>query len=112
MGKVSGTKGMCVSGVICLMGEGKMCTMKHDWDAHLSSPEILKVLIFVKTGDSLLMSVMKFPTCFTGPQQDCHCSTAIYSNFCQMGEGVTEIVMDWLNGLVADFHGEGIVKPV
>jgi hypothetical protein len=29
-----------------------------------------------------------------------------------MGEEVRETVMGWLNGLVADFHNEGIIKLV
>jgi hypothetical protein len=31
---------MCVSGVICLMGERQMCTVKRNLDACLSSPRI------------------------------------------------------------------------
>jgi hypothetical protein len=50
----------------CLFNGGRQtCTMKRDLDAHLSSPRIWKawlMLMLVKTGDSLFMSFMNFPT--------------------------------------------------
>jgi hypothetical protein len=55
MRKVSWMRGMCVSGVICLMGQGQMCTMKHNVDGRLSSMRICKagfMLTVVKTCSS------------------------------------------------------------
>jgi hypothetical protein len=60
-------RGMCISAVICIMGEGQMWTMKCDLDTSLSSLRISKtglMLMFAKTGSSLLMSCMKFSHMF------------------------------------------------
>lgn len=57
MGKMSCRRGMCV------VGEGQTCGVKRDLDARLSSPRIWRIgskLTFVKAGDSLLASSMKF----------------------------------------------------
>jgi hypothetical protein len=50
---------MCISGVVCLTGEGQMCTVKSD----LLSPRILNtglMLMFMKATDSKSMTFMKF----------------------------------------------------
>jgi hypothetical protein len=49
---------MCVSGVVCLIGEGRMYTIKINVDVLLSSLKILKtglMLSFVETGDALFI---------------------------------------------------------
>jgi hypothetical protein len=50
------------------------------------------------------------------PLRDCHSSTPIQKNLCHMcsnnAHRWTQVVMDWLNGLAADFYDEGIVKLV
>jgi hypothetical protein len=61
-GKVPWARGLCVSCVDYLMGEGQMCTLRRILNACLSSSRIWKagtMLMFVKTDDSLLMSFMK-----------------------------------------------------
>jgi hypothetical protein len=100
MVKVSWMKRMYICGD-CLMGEGQMRAMKQDLDAHLSSLKIWKtgfMHMCMKTGITLMMSLVSFPTCFTVCfLQDCHSSTPIQKYL--------------LNGLVSDFD-EGIIKLV
>jgi hypothetical protein len=56
-------QGECVSGVICLIEEGQMCTTKHNLNACLSPLRIGKsglMLTFMKICNSLLISLIKY----------------------------------------------------
>jgi hypothetical protein len=73
------------------------------------------MLTFLKTGDSLLMSFMKFSHIFRGLSSTRLSQFNSDTEKCKWmatDEEVEETVTDWLNGLVANFCDEGIVKIV
>jgi hypothetical protein len=79
IGKLTGTKEAYVSGVACLTEEGQISTTQCDLDSRPSSPNTSNTETrhtFVKTGESLLKSFMKFSNNFAiFPQPNCHSAT-------------------------------------
>jgi histone-lysine N-methyltransferase SETMAR len=121
MGKVSGTMGMCVSGIVCLMGEGQMCTMKCNLDAPL---HLLHDNTRPHTAEKMTKLLEKFGwETFDHPPYSPDLAPSDLYIFPKMkeflgskqmatDEEAKETVTDWLNGLAADFCNKGIVKLV
>jgi hypothetical protein len=111
---------MSVSGDVCLMGKGQMCTVKRYLYTSLSSSRISRtglILMFVKEGISLLMSFMKFSHMFCGlsstrlSQFNSNTEEYVPDEFQECPQ-MNTAVMDWLNGPAADFYDEGSVSLV
>jgi hypothetical protein len=66
------------------------------------------MLTFMKTGDSLLMSLMKFSHVSRSVLYETVRIQLRYRNF--SARWVKETATNWLNELAADFYDEGIVR--
>jgi hypothetical protein len=117
---------MCVSGVVCLMGKGTDMYNEERSSGPSAITEDLKVRVNDHDRENRRFSTEdlheNFPRFTICLLWECRNSTPKQKHLCYTDcknshrwtqtEEVKEAVTDWLNGLVADLHDEGIVKPV